>query len=80
MLATDNVTSHSNKYFIDVITCLSEKVLSHMLMTYIDVIKKYNILSHKFVLEFGYTDISNGIKIIGVNLRTTKLGNARLYN
>ena len=25
-------------------------------------------------------DISNGIKVIGVNLRTAKLGNARLYN
>ena len=35
------------------------------------------IITNAFTL---YSDISNGIKVIGVNLRTAKLGNARLYS
>ena len=54
MQTTDNGTSHSNKWFADITTSLSEKASSHMLMTYIDVMKQYNILSHKFVLTLSY--------------------------
>ena len=46
MQVTDNGISHSNKYFTDITTSLSEKVSSHMSMTYIDVRKQYNISSH----------------------------------
>ena len=52
MQTTD--TFHSNKMFTDITTSLSEKVSSHMSMTCNDVMKQYNILSHKFVLALSY--------------------------
>ena len=51
---TDNGTSHSNKYFIDITTSLSEKVSSYMSTTYITFIKQYNISLHNFAHAPSY--------------------------